>query len=205
MASVLESNTQVSRMIRFLSHILHVYYVHYIVGVGKERHVKKMVHCEIWKGSRSPTLELSWELLGLCQWTLGSERHWYSIEWPDKLGTDPMTVDGIICGHHREKWEESREWEPDSAWVWKISRLAWNGTIKPVSRDQMIRHERGQRETIPVQLTTSRIDNHIRLIHTLLKMLTMHCRKLYAYFLTLQVWDVGTLLLTTSKNKSCTS
>ena len=181
MASVLESNTQptkgefqVSGMIRFLSH-MHVYYVPYIVGVGKERHIRKMVYCETWKGSCSPTLELSWKLLALCQWTLGRERHRYAIEWSDKLGTDPMAVGGI-CGHYREKWEELREWAPDAVWVWKIIRLTWNGMIEPVSfRGTRFSGTNGNTEKIiPVQLTTSRIGNHTRLIHTLLKVLTMH-------------------------------
>ena len=37
-----------------------------------------------------------------------------------------------------------------------------DGTVKPVSRDQILRHARGREELIsPVQLTTSRIANHI--------------------------------------------
>ena len=50
-----------------------------------------------------------------------------------------------------------------------MSRLTRDGTAEPVSRDQIIRHSRGQGNTIfPVQLTTSRISNLTRLIHTLL-------------------------------------
>ena len=43
-----------------------------------------------------------------------------------------------------------------------------DGTAEPVSRDQILRHERGQGNTFifPVQLTTSRIGNLTRLIHT---------------------------------------
>ena len=31
-----------------------------------------------------------------------------------------------------------------SAWVWRMSRLARDGTAEPVSRDQILRHVRGQ-------------------------------------------------------------
>ena len=43
----------------------------------------------------------------------------------------------------------------------EMSRLARDGTAEPVSRDQILRRERGQGEKIifPVQLTTSRIGN----------------------------------------------
>ena len=52
--------------------------------------------------------------------------------------------------------------------------LRRDGTAEPVSRDQILRGADGEREkiTFPVQLTTSRIGNHIRFF--LLKMLTMH-------------------------------
>ena len=50
-----------------------------------------------------------------------------------------------------------------------MSRLTWDGTAKPVSRDQIIRRERGQGNTIFAGwLTASRIGNHTRLIRTLL-------------------------------------
>ena len=50
-----------------------------------------------------------------------------------------------------------------------MSRLTRDGTAEPVSRDQILRHARGQGNIIfPVQLTTSRIGNLTRLIHTLL-------------------------------------
>ena len=52
----------------------------------------------------------------------------------------------------------------------EMSRLTRDGTAEPVSRDQILRHARGQGNIIfPVQLTTSRIGNLLtRLIHTLL-------------------------------------
>ena len=56
-----------------------------------------------------------------------------------------------------------------------MSRLTRDGTAEPVSRDQILRHARGQGNIIfPVQLTTSRIGNRTRLIHTLLYVMTIH-------------------------------
>ena len=56
-----------------------------------------------------------------------------------------------------------------------MSRLTRDGTAEPVSRDQILRHARGQGSIIsPVQLTTSRIGNLTRLIHTLLYVMTIH-------------------------------
>ena len=50
----------------------------------------------------------------------------------------------------------------------EMSRLTRDGTAEPVSRDQILRRERGQGNTpFPVQLTTSRIGNLTRLILTL--------------------------------------
>ena len=34
--------------------------------------------------------------------------------------------------------------KPDLSWVWKVSRLMRDGTAEPVSRDQILRRERGQ-------------------------------------------------------------
>ena len=46
-----------------------------------------------------------------------------------------------------------------------MSRLARDGTAKPVSRDQILRRGRGQGNIhFPVQLTTNRIGNLNRLI-----------------------------------------
>ena len=56
-----------------------------------------------------------------------------------------------------------------------MSRLTRDGKAEPVSRDQILRHARGQGNIIfPVQLTTSRIGNLTRLIHTLLYVVTIH-------------------------------
>ena len=57
----------------------------------------------------------------------------------------------------------------------EMSRLTRDGTAEPVSRDQIPRHARGQGNIVfPVQLTTSRIGNLTRLIHTLLYVMTIH-------------------------------
>ena len=55
----------------------------------------------------------------------------------------------------------AREKAPDSAWAWRMSRLTRDGTAEPVSRDQILRRERGQGKLnfSPVQLTTSRIED----------------------------------------------
>ena len=56
-----------------------------------------------------------------------------------------------------------------------MSRLTRDGTAEPVSRDQILRHARDKGMFIfPVQLTTSRIGNLTRLIHTLLYVITIH-------------------------------
>ena len=57
----------------------------------------------------------------------------------------------------------------------EMSRLMRDGTAEPASRDQILRHARGQGNIIfAVQLTTSRIGNLTRLIHTLLYVMTIH-------------------------------
>ena len=49
-----------------------------------------------------------------------------------------------------------------------MSRLTRDETAEPVSRDQILRHERGQGNIFfPVQLTTRRTGNLTRLIHAL--------------------------------------
>ena len=56
-----------------------------------------------------------------------------------------------------------------------MSRLTRDGTAELVSRDQILRHARVQGNiSFPVQLTTSRIGNLTRLIHTLLYVMTIH-------------------------------
>ena len=42
----------------------------------------------------------------------------------------------------RGKREESHDLAPDSAGVWRMSRLTRDRTVEPVSRDQILRRER---------------------------------------------------------------
>ena len=59
-----------------------------------------------------------------------------------------------------------------------MSGLVRNGKTEPVSRDQILRHERGQGTLFfLVHLTASRISNHTRLIHTLLNVLIIRTCK----------------------------
>ena len=59
-----------------------------------------------------------------------------------------------------------------------MSGLTWDGTAESFSRDQIYHARTGTGKKIfarwfsPVELTTSRIRNHTRLIHTLLKVPT---------------------------------
>ena len=56
-----------------------------------------------------------------------------------------------------------------------MGRLTRDGTAELVSRDQILRHARGQGNiNFPVQLATSRIGNLTRLIHTLLYVMIIH-------------------------------
>ena len=56
-----------------------------------------------------------------------------------------------------------------------MSKLTRDGMVEPVPRDQILRYARGQGILIfPVQLTTSRVSNVTRLIHTLLCVMTIH-------------------------------
>ena len=65
----------------------------------------------------------------------------------------------------------------------EMSRLTRGETAEPVSRDQILRHARGQGDIIfPVQLTTSRIGNLTRLIHTLLDVMTIHTYIMYCVY-----------------------
>ena len=59
----------------------------------------------------------------------------------------------------------------------EMSRLTRDGTAEPVSRDQILRHERGQRNNqFSCQLTSYRTDNFTRLIHTLTICVTIHTK-----------------------------
>ena len=79
---------------------------------------------------------------------------------------------GFINRRRRGTWEESVITQVSTRFSlsnMEMTRLTRDGTAEPVSRDQILRHARGQGDIIfPVQLTPSRIGNLIRLIHTLL-------------------------------------
>ena len=72
-------------------------------------------------------------------------------------------------GRRRGTREVSRKQAPDSALPnIETSRLTRNGTAEPVSRDQILRRERGRGTLFfRIQLTTYRIGNITRSIHTL--------------------------------------
>ena len=65
----------------------------------------------------------------------------------------------------------------------EMSRLTWDGTAEPGSRDQILRNVRGQGNIhFPCfQLTTSRIGNLTRLIHTLPYVMTIHTPHTHGY------------------------
>ena len=85
-----------------------------------------------------------------------------------------MAYGGFINGRRRGTREESRKSTIFSLSM-EMSRLTRDGTAEPVSRDQILRHARGQGNIVsPVQLTASRIGNPTRLIHTLLYVMTIH-------------------------------
>ena len=49
-----------------------------------------------------------------------------------------------INGRRRGKREESRKQASESSLSMEMSRLVWDGTTEPVSRDQILRRERGK-------------------------------------------------------------
>ena len=80
-----------------------------------------------------------------------------------------MEREACVCDHGFERSDLCAEI------IMEMSRLTRDGTAESISRDQILRHARGQGNIIfPVQLTTSRIGNLTRLIHTLLYVMTIH-------------------------------
>ena len=76
----------------------------------------------------------------------------------------------------------------------EMSRMTRDGTAELVSRYQILRRKlNGDREIFifPVQLTTNRIGNLTRLIHTLLYVMTIHtiveCAVMYLFFVKIQI------------------
>ena len=85
-------------------------------------------------------------------------------QWPCASGLSVVTpLERIFCerltqwrfsGVDTTTWwkvggkKGAREYAPDSAWAWRISGLTRDGTAEPVSRDQILRRERGQEKII---------------------------------------------------------
>ena len=58
-----------------------------------------------------------------------------------------------------------------------MNGLTRDGTAEPASRDQILRCKRGKGNKFsPVQLTTSRVGNLIRLTYTLLRVMTINTK-----------------------------
>ena len=130
-----------------------------VVGVGKEWHTLigqwgylKRQHPNVTRATMGP--------MALCQRTLDG----------DATGTQFLREThqmALFRCRYTTPWRKAggkrgaREYAPDSAWAWRMSGLTRDGTAEPVSRDQILRRERGQGKIhfFPVQLTTSRIED----------------------------------------------
>ena len=107
-----------------------------------------------------------------CPRTLGSESHRYAFAWRDKLGTDPMACIGL------NKWTSPRKsggipWVSTRFSLSIENNMQADGTRRPnLSRETKLSGANVDREIFifSIQLTTSRIGNLTRLIHTLLYM-----------------------------------
>ena len=94
-------------------------------------------------------------------------------------------------GRRRGTREESRKQALDSAWSMEMSKLTRDGTAEPVSRDQILRRERGQRT---IHFPCSAADHEqdlqpcpvVRAIHTniVLHTHTAVVTHIYAYYTT---------------------
>ena len=101
---------------------------------------------------------------------------WHALAWPNKLGTDPMAIDGT-CGRRRGKQEKEEDLVSKNQVQSERSqdeRLARDGTTEPtrIARPHFLAR-RGTGKQNPFQATTSRIDNHTRLIYIVLKVLAI--------------------------------
>ena len=113
-----------------------------VVGVGKERHTS-IGQWDYLERQHTPILlELSWD------------------QWPCAGGLSVVTpLERKFCvrltrwrfsGADTTPWREAggqrgaREYAPDSAWAWRMGGLTRDGTAEPVSRDQILRRERGR-------------------------------------------------------------
>ena len=126
--------SQLSKSYLPFRYFQHTIYNHFIpLVLWKTRGAYYLVHGDPQR--QHPLHELPRGLLSLCRRTLGSERHRYAVAWPDKLGTDPIAYARYKCiNRRRHGFSQSME----------MSRLTRDGIAEPVSRDQILRRERGQ-------------------------------------------------------------
>ena len=115
-------------------------------GCGKRRAHSNIGSWVTWIGSSRLSSYL-WELLALFRPILGIA---------NAIGTQlrslinsalarwRMTVLMETVAESGEGGVESRKYAPNSAWVWRMSRLTRDGTAEPNSRHQTLRRERGQ-------------------------------------------------------------
>ena len=106
----------------------------------------------------------SWELLALYRRTLLSERHWYANARPDKVGTGLVAYVMDVAAKIGRNLVSKHQIQPEDGAGWRVT-----GGPNP-SREIKLSGANGDREILifPDQMTTSRIDNLTRLIHTLL-------------------------------------
>ena len=96
-------------------------------------------------------------------------------QWPCAGGLSVVTPLERNCCERLTRWRFSgayttpwrkaggkrgaREYAPDSAWAWRMSGLARDGTAEPLSRDQILRRERGRgkKHFFPVQRPQARL------------------------------------------------
>ena len=101
----------------------------------------------------------------------------------------------LMNGRRRRTREESRKQALDSAWSMEMSKLTRDGTAEPVSRDQILRRERGQRKKhFPYSAADHEQDWQpcpvVRAIHTNIVLHThtdvvTHTYTKYAYYTTI--------------------
>ena len=122
--------------------------------------------------------ELPGSLLALCRQTLGSERYRYLIAWPDKRGTDRWRMEVL-----NEQMDAAAELGRNPVSEHQIqpeygdeqADAGRNCRSRLARPNSQARTNAGREMLIfLVQLTTCRIGNLTRLIHTLAMCLTIH-------------------------------
>ena len=134
-------------------------------GCEKREAHKKLVHCDTWKGITIYSNYLDyWLCAGGLSAVNANGTQWRDpinsglIQWRLMVHADAVAEKG--------RNSVSKHQIDDLAQVWRMSGLTrMDGTAEPVSRDQILRRERGQgNDMFPVQLNTCRIGNQTRLI-----------------------------------------